>query len=142
MPKVDGAEETGICIAGYELRMLLMRSTSFGAVGRPELSVPLTRFFGLEQGIGCPLSWANDLMTISEKNLRVPSADQLEHVVAVLLQLLRADAGDAQQRLGGGGLELGDELQRGVAEHHERRHLLRVRAALAPLAEPLEQLLV
>jgi hypothetical protein len=49
--------------------MLLMRSTSFGALGRPELSVPLTLVIGPEESNASALSWANDLMTISEKVL-------------------------------------------------------------------------
>src|SRR4051812_17835595 len=68
--------------------------------------------------------------------------DHREHVLAVPLELGPAYTTDPQQRLGRARLLLGDQLERGVGEHHERRHALLPRALLAPLAQSLEQLLV
>src|SRR3954452_7487377 len=81
-------------------------------------------------------------MGLSRKNFRDPSADQREHVLAVALELRPAYTTDAQHLLGRARLVLGDQLQGRVGEHHERRHALLAGALLAPLAEPVEELLV
>src|SRR5688572_28075591 len=70
------------------------------------------------------------------------SGEQLEDLGAVALELGPAHPGDRQQLALGGGLVLGDELERGVSEDDVGRHLFLVGPVAAPLAQPLEESLV
>src|SRR5699024_7504908 len=63
---------------------------------------------------------------VVDETVRRSTAEHGEDVVGVPLELGGTDAVDAQQCLPVTGADLGEGLQRGVGEHHERRNLFRV----------------
>src|SRR5829696_3756252 len=91
-------------------------------------------------------------MTISEFSCERPAwsqvrwlrhvADECQDVVAVLLDLVRADPADRPQRGLIAGLVLGDQLEGGIGEDDVRRHLVVARSLQPPALEPLEEPLV
>ena len=68
---------------------------------------------------------------------RPEPGSHLQHLVAVALELRRADARDGEQLLARARLRLGDRGQDAVREDVERRHALVGRAAAAPVGERL-----
>src|SRR5687768_12953534 len=71
-----------------------------------------------------------------------PAADERQHVVAVLLDLVGTDAVDRPQRAFVCRLVLGDELEGGVGEDDVGRHLVVARPLQPPGLEPVIEALV
>src|SRR3954454_25169359 len=70
------------------------------------------------------------------------SPDELEQLLAVLVELLLADPAHREQLAGGLRAAGGDLLEGGVAEHHEGGDLLLGGPHRPPLPEPFEERLV
>src|SRR3954466_5946027 len=70
------------------------------------------------------------------------SPDELEQLLAVLVELLLADPAHREQLAGGLRAAGGDLLEGGVAEHHEGGDLLLAGPLRPPAMEPFEQLFV
>ena len=120
-----------------------LRATSFGASGADLVRVVVRGLCVAGNTIGraCngqTIYWVF-LEKVSGSRLSRPASAASSPYRSSLdrpIPLMRSSAS------GGRRLVLGDQLQRGVGEDHEGRHALLVGALLAPLAEPLEQLLV
>ena len=146
--------QTGMPKRGRDLRrrlrwllMLIIWATSFGCLGRRGCQARGARSCWDEQSTAPPRVRGKRFYGYFSRFLpswpgwRQPTSSSSSS--PYFCELLRADAADPQQRSREDcGRRLGDLLERGVAEDHERRHLLLAGPLVAPLAQPLEQLLV